>query len=385
MLSTTSELLTIVLTIVICGMFFLAGENIYTIAISGIVGGYIIYSFIKNVKKHNTTNYSWIGSASIAVFTFIIGYIYFYTILANCMIFICVLMFARTIIEIVHAISINSTKEIIDSQIKELLNTVVSDIKISIDNEKILNNSIVSKENLEKHINDIRLEYEQRFINLSTQIQSNEKDLISFKIASEDKKKELESKLATYKDEIIKRNDEINKMRIEQDIYIKQLQEKNELENYPLENRTIRDKFDESLSIATKELDIFSPWINSKVVDSFMIDKFRALLDKGVLIKIRYGIGELSTDNKTRDKKTENMVQKLKEEFKCYANFKMYRDNSHVKLFICDDKYYVISSFNILSFDGKYDKTTKDHRRELGEYSTNREILKKYRERYFNF
>ena len=66
-----------------------------------------------------------------------------------------------------------------------------------------------------------------------------------------------------------------------------------------------------------------------------------------------------------------------------YPNFKMLLDNSHAKLFICDDKFYVISSFNILSFKGDYDG--QDMRRELGEYSTNKQILERYRKQYFDF
>lgn len=175
-------------------------------------------------------------------------------------------------------------------------------------------------------------------------------------------------------------------MTIKQDKYIKELQAKNTSTNQSLENRAIRDKFDEALKNTKRELDIFSPWVSENVVDWMMIDKFRALLEKGVTIKIRYGIGDLSANainQKNRNDYTAETIKALKKEFKLYPNFKVYKDNSHAKLFICDDDYYVISSFNILSFSGDYKGL--DQRRELGELSHNKELLNAYRNHYFNF
>lgn len=155
-----------------------------------------------------------------------------------------------------------------------------------------------------------------------------------------------------------------------------------------LENAAIRRAFESALQTSTKEIDIFAAWINNHVVDERMLETFESLLDKGVTIKIRYGIGEESNpDNDKRTYWTKENAKKMKKRFSKYGNlFRMKWDNSHAKLFICDDQFYVISSFNILSFDGQYEDGNEiSTRRELGEWSKNISNLQAYRKMYFDF
>lgn len=172
-------------------------------------------------------------------------------------------------------------------------------------------------------------------------------------------------------------------MREDQDEYIRQLGQLNN-SNRPLENAEIRNSFMLALNEAETELDIFSPWMNNYVCDKKFMGKISRLLERGVKVKIRYGIANDNSTNQNgqydRSDTTEKIARQLHENFGD-KGFSLYRDNSHAKLFICDDKYYVLSSFNILSFKGAYEKNPEL----VWKYSTNPNNLMLYRKKYFNF
>lgn len=158
----------------------------------------------------------------------------------------------------------------------------------------------------------------------------------------------------------------------------------------PLENQELRQCLLETFNWAQREICIITPWISSWVVDPFMIDRMRRAMEKNVNICIVYGIGDISSmprnknaDN-DRNKKTEVMAERLQKTFAQYGDrFRMQRQNTHAKLLICDDRYYVIGSYNFLSFDGDYSKDNV--RGEIGDYSENKELLAIYKKRHFNF
>ena len=153
-----------------------------------------------------------------------------------------------------------------------------------------------------------------------------------------------------------------------------------------LETLDILKVFRESVQNAKAELNIFSPWLNDDVIykTSFKTD-IEKLLKAGVKVKIRYGIGEEGEKKKNqkddwKQRRSEEIAKELKQAFQKYRHFSMFRDNAHAKLFICDDEYYVITSFNVLS----YHPRKKDTRREIGEMSRNLENLREYRQMYFS-
>ena len=152
------------------------------------------------------------------------------------------------------------------------------------------------------------------------------------------------------------------------------------IENTALENQQIQDCFRNAVLKATKELDIFSPWMNCVVVDTQLRNSFEKLLSKGVKIKILYGIGDLRDD---RNWKTHQIALELQTKFKPYGDlFKIKRTNSHGKLFICDDEFYVVTSCNILSY--AYDKNL-GFRTEIGQCTKDLDNLLKFRKKYFDF
>ena len=107
------------------------------------------------------------------------------------------------------------------------------------------------------------------------------------------------------------------------------------------------------------------------------VSKFRALLERDVTIKIFYGIGEEDAYDNRKTKKT---AERLKATFRRYPNFKIKRTDTHTKIFICDDKFLVLSNYNVLSKDGKLYTFG-----EAGLRSNDAEIILHHRKKYFDF
>ncbi len=172
-----------------------------------------------------------------------------------------------------------------------------------------------------------------------------------------------------YRRKVHELNAKVEKMRGENGELIAKL-EKNR-SNEMLRTREIPQKLHEALQTAQQEIDIMSPWLNY-VADNFVED-LRAALSRGVVVKIHYGIGR--RDNRLND--SQNKIRDLQASLNS-PNLKFKFGNEHSKLFICDEKFYVIGSFNTLSYSGELWG-------EIGELSTDKNNLLAYREKFFNF
>lgn len=242
---------------------------------------------------------------------------------------------------------------------------------------------VCEKERLEKDFTD--LSEEKKRVHRRLQKARNDK------LELEKEQLKIKKENETYLKNVEALQSENKELRIQMNEYFeenKQFKHLLDNESKILENAAIRRAFDSALQTSTKEIDIFAAWINNHVVDERMLETFESLLKKGVTIKICYGIGDESNpDNDKRIRRTKNNAKKMKKRFEKYGElFRMKWDNSHAKLFICDDQFYVISSFNILSFDGQYeDENEISTRRELGEWSKNISNLQTYRKMYFDF
>ena len=116
-------------------------------------------------------------------------------------------------------------------------------------------------------------------------------------------------------------------------------------------------------------MDIASCWLSFKVMRALK-SRLKNLLERGVTIKILYGTDD---DDDARDVITRKAAKMLRREFKRYENFRLMRGEVRERLIICDEKFYVVTAYNILSFDGELD----------GECSTEKDSLRRYREQYF--
>lgn len=152
-------------------------------------------------------------------------------------------------------------------------------------------------------------------------------------------------------------------------------------EKQVLRNQEIQDIFIKALTFAETEIDIASPWVNRGAVNDKVMNLLRQALQREVLVKIAYGIGG---DSEERNAKSMAMISYMQEHFKSFGSlFRVKHQNSHAKLLICDTKFYIIGSYNFLSFYGNYGNETTQE--ECCEYNVDIDALIHNRIKAFNF
>ncbi|MEQ9486626.1 phospholipase D-like domain-containing protein [Coleofasciculus sp. F4-SAH-05] len=120
-----------------------------------------------------------------------------------------------------------------------------------------------------------------------------------------------------------------------------------------------RHLLEQALRDSQERLLIISPWIRANATNKWLIQQLEKLLKRGVKVFIGYGLGE-KEDQKTRDKKAENAIKKLEQQ---YDNFCLKRlGDTHAKIIISDSKFAIVTSFNWLSFKGDPNRTFRDER-----------------------
>ncbi|GGJ80977.1 hypothetical protein GGR02_003492 [Anoxybacillus voinovskiensis] len=155
------------------------------------------------------------------------------------------------------------------------------------------------------------------------------------------------------------------------------------IKNKHLRNSEIRQVFLKAIEETKWELDIISPWMSHRVVEEELMDKFEKALKRGVAIKILYGINDSSISNSSRSDQSDEVAEKLLRRYAVYGDrFRIMRKNTHYKLLICDEAFYVQGSYNFLSFKGEYDEYTRE---EGAQYSENIADIRQLRDMYFSF
>lgn len=145
-----------------------------------------------------------------------------------------------------------------------------------------------------------------------------------------------------------------------------------------LDKKDLIFKLQNSLLRAERELDIQSPWMSGRVVDAWFLDKLRRILEKGVVVKIAYGLHDEAGAH-AQNAGTDALAKTMGEIFQEYPNFRLKKGNSHSKILLCDDAFGVISSFNWLSYDGK------SSREESGALIVDKKEIDDMRTRIFDF
>jgi hypothetical protein len=129
---------------------------------------------------------------------------------------------------------------------------------------------------------------------------------------------------------------------------------RNQLNSLPVRNIPVYEHppiLDDTLTNASKRVLIISPWITSAVVNSVFLRKIRNLLDRGVELTIGYGIEETPKFGVRSQVNSGEM--ELKGLAAKYDNFTLSElGDTHAKILIKDSEYYVVTSFNWLSFRG---------------------------------
>lgn len=150
-----------------------------------------------------------------------------------------------------------------------------------------------------------------------------------------------------------------------------------------LKNEQIKRMFLKAFVVAEHEIDIISPWMNFGVVNEKFVELMEKALQRGVIIKILYGLEPDSSEyNLSRSNRSNQVAKYLKERFLNFPDqLFIRRDNIHYKLVLCDEKFKLEGGYNYLSFMGDYDN--KSTRKEGSPFGTNAEEIRFLRKEYF--
>ena len=150
-----------------------------------------------------------------------------------------------------------------------------------------------------------------------------------------------------------------------------------------IKDADIKKAFMMVFDVAEEEIDIVSPWMNRYAVNDVLIEKMEKALNRGVKIRICYGIeSDHDSFNQARSERSDEVADFLRERFlDAGLNFRIRRDNIHYKAVICDEKFYLEGSYNYLSFDGDYDMECQ--RKEGTPFGRDTLYLRTLRQEYF--
>lgn len=158
-----------------------------------------------------------------------------------------------------------------------------------------------------------------------------------------------------------------------------------DLDSVPLhlQNEEIRKMFLKAFILAETEINIISPWMNFNVVNDALICLMKQALQRGVLIRIIYGLLPGTDEyNQLRSTRSDLVALRLRETFKDFGDaFRVSRDNIHYKLVLCDEKFKLEGSFNYLSFTGDY--SDQNIRREGSPFGRDVNEIRYLRKEYF--
>ena len=128
-----------------------------------------------------------------------------------------------------------------------------------------------------------------------------------------------------------------------------------------------------ALKESKERLLIISPWIRADVVNSTFVDLLTGCIDRGVSVKIAFGLGRVDRGERDKDAAARSALEGLARTFK---NFELIRKgNTHAKVLLVDDEFCVTTSFNWLSFRGD---PNQPFREEWGTYIEGPSIVNKY-------
>lgn len=237
------------------------------------------------------------------------------------------------------------TEEILKTELKEPVSDEYREIyklsKIHEDEVNELRKKIQKNENIQEEIKNITL---------SKQHEINDSE------ASQQEQETRELKIISLTEEIVIL--------------------KNQLTNYIKEIKTYEhpDYLDRALLRTGKRLLIISPWIRPAGLSGFRLQKLEELLKKKVEVYIGYGMRE--GDDEDHDPKLINALTDLRKKYKDYLHFE-HLGKIHSKVLASDDKFYIVSSFNWLSYHGRKDKDGS-YRSETGLVLSSPEVVNEH-------
>ena len=153
-----------------------------------------------------------------------------------------------------------------------------------------------------------------------------------------------------------------------------------------IENEEIQQMLYKTLAEAKYEICISCPWLSEwiKRNEHKILDRIGEALKRGVNFKIICGLGcDLAYGPDNRYETTKAVRAHMLKEFEDRSVYKgrivFHEENTHFKILICDESYYILTSYNFLSFKGY---GGRDNRLEGGEYSENKTILREHKKKF---
>lgn len=113
-----------------------------------------------------------------------------------------------------------------------------------------------------------------------------------------------------------------------------------------------------AVGTATARLVILSPWIRRAVVSDAFLDGLRKACVRGVKISIGFGLGESDLGERPSDTEARRKLERLSEE--CALLDVRRLGDTHAKVLVKDSEFYVVTSFNWLSFRGDPSKPFRE-------------------------
>lgn len=144
----------------------------------------------------------------------------------------------------------------------------------------------------------------------------------------------------TVSGEVLELREIVKKQRQQYDDMIQQMEK--DINNEVLQVDALKSTFENALNSAKRELDIYVPWLGSVFKSAEFKNKIFLLLNRGVIVKIRSGYGNL--DDEAYNVKFQTAIERFLDNKNLKRNYQLgrlrfYRDDSHAKLFIVDDEY----------------------------------------------
>ncbi|MBI4263392.1 MAG: hypothetical protein HY657_03365 [Acidobacteria bacterium] len=115
---------------------------------------------------------------------------------------------------------------------------------------------------------------------------------------------------------------------------------------------------DEAVSSAAKRLLILSPWVRRAVVDDAFLRNLQRACERGVRVSIGFGLGEADLGEKAWDAEARRKLENLSKDVPLLEVRRL--GNTHAKVLVKDSEFFVITSFNWLSFRGDPSKPFRE-------------------------
>jgi hypothetical protein len=138
-------------------------------------------------------------------------------------------------------------------------------------------------------------------------------------------------------------------------------EQSNDLEQSGIALLSVHDHralLDYALRFAKHRLAIVCPFLHESVVTEAFERHLEALLRKGVRVHIGYGMPD--HENRAPSKAHASVIQKLENIARRFRQLRVAKVDSHAKLLLIDTTFFVIGSFNWLSFHGDPDRPFRD-------------------------